>query len=214
MMDKADLLEKKAIFLARKDFFSYRRLINPQNTWGWWNTEVAAHLQQFYEDLQVGTRPKLVIQAPPQHGKSTQVIDFVSWMAGHNPDQRTIYTLFSERLGICANLRLQRVYDSAIYKKIFPGTRIKAANVVTLVGRTLRNRKIIEYEGRDGYFRNTTVRGSITGELIDVGIIDDPIRGRADANSEAIWEAIWAWVTDDFFTRFSEHAGLLFILTR
>ena len=33
------------------------------------------------------------------------------------------------------------------------------------------------------YFRNTTVGGSITGEGLDLGVIDDPIKGRKEANS-------------------------------
>ncbi|GHU03543.1 hypothetical protein FACS1894158_02180 [Betaproteobacteria bacterium] len=208
------LLIEQRIREARADFLSYRKLINPKNKWGWWNAEVAVELQRFYQDLQTGKRPKLVIQAPPQMGKSTQVIDFVSWMAGHNPDLRTIYTSFSERLGIRANLRLQRLYDSEIYREVFPGTKINLNNVVTMAGRTLRNREIIEYEGREGYFRNTTVRGSITGESLDVGVIDDPIKGREEASSETIRDKTWDWFLDDFFTRFSEYAGMLFILTR
>lgn len=208
------LLKERRLREARSSFFAYRTLINQKNTWGWWNEEIAGHLQDFFDGLNTGERPKLVIQAPPQHGKSTVVIDFISWLAGHNPDCRTIYTSFSERLGIRANLRLQRIYDSTIFQEIFPETRINSSNVVTLAGRTLRNREIIEYQGRDGYFRNTTVRGSITGESLDLGIIDDPIRGRADASSEAIREATWEWFTNDFYTRFSEHAGLLIILTR
>jgi predicted phage terminase large subunit-like protein len=171
-------------------------------------------LQKFYDDLQAGKRPKLVIQAPPQHGKSVQIIDFIAWVAGHNPDYRTIYTSFSERLGIRANLRLQRLYDTPLYQAIFPATRINAANVTTLAGRTLRNREIIEYEGREGYFRNTTVRGSITGESLDLGVIDDPIKGREEAQSETIRDKTWDWLLDDFFTRFSENAGFLSILTR
>ncbi|MDR1349671.1 MAG: phage terminase large subunit [Zoogloeaceae bacterium] len=171
-------------------------------------------MQKFYDDLQAGKRPKLVIQAPPQHGKSVQIIDFIAWVAGHNPDYRTIYTSFSERLGIRANLRLQRLYDTPLYQAIFPATRINAANVTTLAGRTLRNREIIEYEGREGYFRNTTVRGSITGESLDLGVIDDPIKGREEAQSETIRDKTWDWLLDDFFTRFSENAGFLSILTR
>ncbi|MEN2036143.1 terminase family protein, partial [Staphylococcus capitis] len=73
---------------------------------------------------------------------------------------------------------------------------------------------MIEYVGKGGYFRNTTVRGSITGESLDLGVIDDPIKGRTEANSSTIRDAAWDWFTDDFFTRFSEDAGLLIILTR
>jgi predicted phage terminase large subunit-like protein len=142
----------------------------------------------------------------PTHN-SVQIIDFISWIAGRLPDNRTIYTSFSDRLGIRANLRMQRQYGTSVYREIFPGTTIGAPGY-------LKNATVLEYAGRDGYFRNTTVRGSITGESLDLGVVDDPIRGRADANSDAVREATWDWFTDDFMSRFSEDAGLLIILTR
>jgi len=211
---KFQLYKEAVLREARNNFYAYRKLINPKNTWGWWQKEISEELQSFTESMLAGERPKLVIQAPPQHGKSTQIVDYISWMAGRNPDFRTIYTSFSERLGIRANLKLQRLYDSEIYKEVFPDTRINGSNVVTISGQYLRNREILEYVGHAGFFRNTTVKGSITGESLDLGVIDDPIRGRADANSEAMRDAAWNWFTDDFFTRFSEKAGLLAILTR
>ena len=73
---------------------------------------------------------------------------------------------------------------------------------------------MIEFTNGEGSFRNTTVEGSITGESLDLGIIDDPIKGRKDANSLIKRNTAWDWFTDDFFTRFSEKAGMLLILTR
>jgi len=212
--EKLALLKEARFRKCRSDFLTYRQTINPKMKWGWWQKEVATELQQFYEDLIAGLRPKLVIQAPPQHGKSVQIIDFISWVAGKHPEFRTIYTSFSERLGVRANLRLQRLYDSQAYQEIFPDTRINKSGPMGPSGQYLRNREILEYVGTEGFFRNTTVRGSITGESLDLGVIDDPIRGRQDANSELIRDAAWDWFTDDFFTRFSEEAGLLAILTR
>ena len=209
-----ELLKEQKARKARNSFWEYRTLINPNLKLGWWQQEIANELEQFYHELINGQRPKLVIQAPPQHGKSVQIIDFISWLAGKLPDCRAIYTSFSERLGIRANLRLQRIYDSEIYQRVFPDTQISSKNSVTISAQRLRNREIIEYIDHEGYFRNTTVRGAITGESLDLGIIDDPIRGRQDANSLAIRDATWDWFTDDFFTRFSEEAGLLAILTR
>ncbi|MFG1417187.1 phage terminase large subunit [Xanthobacter sp. V0B-10] len=209
-----DLLEQLAVHEARDRFWAYRQYLTPSIKIGWWQREVAGHLQQFKADLLAGAAPMLVIQAPPQHGKSFQVIEWVSWLVGHAPDLRCIYASFSERLGVRANLRLQRIFDGAKYKGLFPGTRINSSNVVTLSGQHLRNREILEFVDREGYFRNTTVRGPITGEGLDLGIIDDPIKGREEANSQTIRDKTWDWLMDDFFTRFSEHAGLLVILTR
>lgn len=200
--------------LSRRDFWFFRKMINPALLEGWFQREIADELQAFYDDLVAGKRPKLVIEAPPQHGKSTTIVDFIAWVSGKNPDTRTIYTSFSERLGVRANISLQRIFDSPTYQAIFPGTVIPSKNAVTISAQKLRNREIIEFVNRLGYFRNTTVEGSITGESLDLGVIDDPLRGRKDANSATKRESTWSWFTDDFFTRFSEHGAMLAILTR
>jgi predicted phage terminase large subunit-like protein len=72
----------------------------------------------------------------------------------------------------------------------------------------------LEYLGHRGSFRNSTVEGQITGQGLDIGIVDDPIKGRAEANNKALRDKTWGWFTDDFFTRFSDSAGLLMIITR
>ena len=176
-------IDRLCVMRARENFYCFRQYMHPKNKWGWFQEDVADKLQQFYDDLTNGKRPKLVIEAPPQHGKSVQIIDFVMWLAGKKNDIRTIYTSFSERLGVRANLAIQRIISTDRYMKVFPNTTIPKRNSVTISSQKLRNREIIEYMEGDGYFRNTTVQGSITGESLDLGIIDDPIRGRKDANS-------------------------------
>ena len=206
--------EKKRADAARLDLYAFRRHVSPKLIDGWWQEHIAQQLMQFFSDFNAGKAPRLVISAPPQHGKSIQIIDFIAWFLGNLPDTRIIYTSVSDRLGIRANLRLQRIFDSAKFKACFPKTQINSSNTVTISSQTLRNRDILEIIGYDGYFRNTTVCGSIVGESLDLGIIDDPIKGREQANSATIRDKTWDWFTDDFFTRFSEHAGMLAILTR
>ena len=209
-----DLLTSVRQHRARVDFWQFRNYVHPGLKVGWWQIEVAHVLMEFYQDLMDGKRPILLIQAPPQHGKSVQIVDFIAWLAGKNPDLRTIYASFSERLGVRANLALQRMYSGPRYSGVFPGTSISAKNAVTVSGQKLRNREILEYLEGEGYFRNTTVRGSITGEGLDLGVIDDPIKGREEANSTTVRDKTYDWMMDDFMTRFSENAGLLGIMTR
>jgi hypothetical protein len=125
---------------------------------------------------------------------------------------RVIYTSFSDRLSIRANLRMQRALDNPTYQRIFPETRIAPKGS----GEALRNYDILEFLDTDGegYFRNSTVLGSITGEALDIGVVDDPIKGRIEANSLNNRDKVWMWLTDDVFPRFSDQAGLLMIMTR
>lgn len=203
LMSEYDLAEK------REMFWEYRKAMNPGMKEGWFQEDLAGKLQLFYERFAAGERPRLLISTPPQHGKSVTAIDFVSWVAGQNPDCRSIFTSYSDRLGVRANLRLQRQYDSPTYQEIYPETKIARS-----VNEGTRTREMIEYVGREGYFRNTTVGGPITGESLDLGVIDDPVKSREEANSPTMREKLWSWFTDDFFTRFSEGSALLMIMTR
>ena len=190
---------------ARNDFSVFRRMVRPNMHWGWFTDEVTRELQQFHADLIAGKRPTLVIQAPPQHGKSEAASDFIAWIAGNNPDRNIIYASYSDELGTRANRTLQRTVSSEPFGKIFTlqiGTQGWAAN-----------NNLIEFAGHRGSFRNVTVDGGITGFGLDLGIIDDPFKGRADANSKLIRDKIWLWFTDDFRTRLSTNAGLLIIMT-
>lgn len=209
-----DLITKYCEEKARDDFYSYRQYITDfKLKTGWFVRDISNAISDFYKDYKAGKRPILIIQAPPQHGKSQVVTDGIAWMAGKDPSLRFIYASFSERLGIRANLKLQRTVARDKYKGIFPEFEINDKRTVTAAGYQ-KNKEMIEFCEHGGSFRNTTVRGSITGETLDIGIIDDPIKGREEANSETIRDKTWNWFTDDFSTRFDEMAGMIIILTR
>ncbi len=210
--DEANLLEELARARARKSFLWFRRFIRPPLIIGWWVREVAQQLQRFYEDLVSGKRPKLALMAPPQTGKSWTVTDFIAWAAGNNPDKKTIFGSYSDDLGVRTNTELQRIYSTDAFKGIFPGTRISEAH--TISDRWKRNESLIEYVNREGSFRNTTVAGQINGLELHLGVIDDPIKGRAEAHSPTIRNKTWEWFADDFMGRFAKDGALLIIATR
>ena len=218
---KRELTDEELVKIAewqgaecRRDFYFYRKMIRPKFIECWWQQDVALHLMQFWKDFKAGSRPVLVLQAPPQHGKTEQITDFISWCAGQDPSLRTIFASYSDDLGIRVNLTLQRLLDTKRYKLAFAKTKLSDTNVVTQSGRWLRNSSILEYVGHDGSFRNTTVMGQINGQGLDLGIVDDPIKGRAEASSKAVRDKTWSWFTDDFFGRFSNTAGFIMIMTR
>jgi predicted phage terminase large subunit-like protein len=198
-----ELIEQTYIAKSRKSFYAYRRYMNPKLKTGWFVKEISNALQQFYEDYKAGKRPKLVMAAPPQHGKSQAIMDFIHWLAGKNSELMFIFASYSDRLGMRANLSLRRASKKDKYKKIFPGFSFEGQI----------NLNMIEFSG-GGSFRNTTVEGAVSGESLDIGLIDDPLKGRKAANSKTTRDNVWNWFTDDFYTRFDETAGLIIILTR
>jgi predicted phage terminase large subunit-like protein len=174
---------------------------------GWWTDCIEAALQNFYEDLMAGRRPKLAIMAPPQHGKSWAPTDFTAWVAGKNPDFKTIFASYSDDLGVRANLDLQRIIKSPNFQLAFPLTQIDKPG-------WLCNTELIEYVDRAGYFRNTTIRGAVNGLQLHLGVIDDPVKGRQEAYSKLERDRTWNWFTDDFLPRFAKNSAMLMIMTR
>jgi predicted phage terminase large subunit-like protein len=66
--------------------------------------------------------------------------------------------------------------------------------------------------GREYYAAGAGV--GIAGFRAKLGIIDDPFRGRADAESKTIRDRIWEWYNDDFDTRCIPGAHQILIMTR
>ena len=213
--DDLDLVEEAWGCAARDHFWAFRCLIHPNMLDSWWQRKVASALMRFWRELQEGKRPALLLQAPPQHGKTEQVTDFIAWVAGKDPNLKTIFGSYSDDLGVKVNMTLQRVFDSQGYKVAFAKTKLNETNVSSANSlRWQRNSSLLEYVGFEGSFRNTTIMGQINGMGLDLGVIDDPMKGRAEAQSKTIRDKTWGWLTDDFFGRFSDKAGLLMIMTR
>jgi hypothetical protein len=191
---------------AREQFFAFHKLMRPHMIWGWWVELLCIELQQFYEDFRNGKRPKLAILAPPQHGKSWAVIDFIAWVAGKNPDLKTIFASSSRLLGEHTNLQLKRMLMSETYRLAFEHTQIG--------GGWTCNTKNIKYVGYAGSFRNTTIEGAITGGKMHLGVIDDPVKGHAEAHSQLVRDRTWNWFATDFLSRLAQDGAVLIIMTR
>jgi predicted phage terminase large subunit-like protein len=212
-----DVLDRYTQFYAaesRENLWAYRRFMDPELTLGWFPRAISFALQEFYDDLIAGKRPKLILEAPPQHGKTRNIQDFLAWAAGKNPDLKMIYASYSSDLGVDANTMIQRQLTDEKYSLVFPDTNIGREQVVTRSALPKRNSKFIEFAGRKGSFRNTTVNGQINGKSLRLGVIDDPIKGRAEASSKLQRDKTWNWLMDDFLSRFTDDAGMILMATR
>src|SRR5262249_15389257 len=126
---------------------------------------------------------------------------------GKHPDLKTIFTSYSDELGTTANRYLFRMLTSNVFRKIFPGLEVGATGWAA-------NNNLIEFVSHRGSFRNTTVDGAINGFGLDLGVVDDPVKGHAEANSKLQRDKTYEWFAHDFFSRFAKDAGLLTIMTR
>jgi predicted phage terminase large subunit-like protein len=205
--EQIDLLAKLNAAHAVESFAAFRRAVRCGMLWSPFVSCMTAELQRFYHAFVAGKRPKLAIMTPPQHGKSWAVEDFIAWVAGEHPDRKTIYASYSGDLGERRNRELQRLFRSQPYREIFPSFRIGQPGWQC-------NNNLIEYVGAPGSFRNTTVNGPITGMELHLGVLDDFVKDRAEANSKIQRDHVWDWFTDVFMTRFAANSALLIICTR
>ena len=163
--------------LAQDDFGLFRQLIHSDFLWGWWTDELARELTQFYLDLIEGRRPKLALMAPPQHGKSTAILDFIAWIAGKYPDLKMIFASYSDELSTTGNRHLFRtISGNYAFCKIFPNLRVGGGT------RWAANNNLLEFVGHQGSFRNTTVDGPLmvsdsrSGQRVRRGKFQTPTR--------------------------------------
>ena len=65
-----------------------------------------------------------------------------------------------------------------------------------------------------GVVRSVGVGGGIAGFGAGLVVIDDPVRNRADAESEVFRDRVWDWFNDDIYTRLEPNAAIILIQTR
>lgn len=175
---------------------------------------VCAELDQFLDDLRAGRRPVLILQAPPQHGKSELVSRrFPAYAFGRYPDLRIGACSYSADLAQDMNRDVQRIMMDDVYKSIFPGSYLSPRRVVTLEGQALRNSSVFDIIGHRGRYVCAGVGGPLTGKSLDLGIIDDPIKNEQEARSPAIKKAILGWYNTVFLTRLSKNSGHIIMAT-
>lgn len=151
---------------------------------------------------------------PPQHGKSELTSRrFPAYMLGLHPDKKIIGTSYNQTLATKFNRSVQRVIDDPSYREVFPGTRLSGKGVSSDDG-SVRNANEFEVVGFDGFYRSAGIDSGVSGTPADILVIDDPIKGRAEANSATVRNNIWERYTDDFLTRLSNNGQILLVMTR
>lgn len=209
-----ELLDLRAIQAekARRRLLEFTRFTMPDYLPGRHHLVLCSYLDRFVR----GDIRRLMVFMPPRNGKTELVSRRLpAYLLGLNPDLSVIATSYSSDLASRNNRDVQRIIDSPGYRDLFPGTQLAGRNVRSNVtGSYLRNSDLFEVVGRRGSYRSAGVGGGITGLGFDVGVIDDPIKNREEADSPTVREAVWEWYTSTFYTRRSTSAGILLTMTR
>src|SRR6056297_62086 len=164
------------------------------------------HLQLLAQKLQevaAGKVKKLIITLPPRHGKSELISKkFPAWYLLNNPDKEIIISSYAAELSYDFSRVARQTFRD--YQHVF-GVEIASDNqAVQKWG----------IEGHRGGLVAAGVGGAITGRGYHVGIIDDPLKNREEANSETMRKKIWEWYQAVFRTRAYPDASMVIVMTR
>lgn len=162
-----------------------------------------------------GKIQNLIIQAPPQHGKSEgSSRKLPAFMLGLDPDKKIGICSYAATIAKDFNRDIQRLIDSPEYNAIFPETCLNGSNVVTVANNYLRNSDVFEIVNHTGSLRVVGRGGSLTSKTIDVMIYDDLYKDSAEANSPQIRQTAWDWYTKVARTRLHNNSQQLIVFTR
>lgn len=200
----AELLARRK---ARKGLADYISYTTPKYKRSAFSDAVCAALDKFLDDVAAGLRPILILQAPPQHGKSEIVSrKLPAFIFGKMPDCHIMAASYANSLAGTMSLDVRRNLVSKKHLALFPAPIEKPKYAVN------RNGEFTSPYGSGGYIGDG-IGGGFTGRPGDIFIIDDPVKNAQDALSPTVKEGVWNWYQTVATTRLSENSGQIIMAT-
>lgn len=161
---------------------------------------------------------KLIISMPPQHGKTElSTLRLPAFMLGQNPNLRMAIASYNATQARNFNLKLQRIIADPLYYNIFPKTTISnSINAKKSITGVKYQRKQEEFEIINclGSVRAVGRGGPLTGNLLDLIVMDDLYKDYSEGNSPVIRQAVIDWYVSVVRTRLHNNSQELIVFTR
>lgn len=166
--------------------------------------------------LAYGEIKKLMIFAPPQHGKSELTSRrFIPFNFGLNPSLKVVLASYSQNVATALHRDIQRTMESDEHLVLFSGARLGKATDDDEFAKNATRLDVIGVKGMTGGFlKSVGTSGSLTSTTVDLGVIDDPVKGAADASSLLQRDRLWDWYLQEFKTRLHNGSRQLIVMTR
>lgn len=192
--------QEAAAELARRHLIDFAILTKSDYQVNWHHEVIADYL----EAIERGDIDRLLITAPPRHGKSELAsIRFPVWFLGRNPTKSVMLTAYNQDLAndfgakgrdVAMNIEKWLFHDFEVSQSSHSSQRWNTTN--------------------DGRFVATGIGGSITGRGAHVLIIEDPIKNKEEADSKAFRDKQWEWYKTTARTRLEKGGAIIIIMTR
>ncbi len=202
------LLETEARRTSRARLLDYITYTSPQYKVSEFSQIVCAALDKFLIDVKESKRPVLILQAPPQHGKSEIVSrKLPAFIMGLDNTLRVAGASYNDDYANNISQEVRRNLASPEHQLLFPVAFAKRKYDVNRMGE-------FTAPGGAGSYLSVGVGSGLTGRPVDIGIIDDPIKDQKEALSETTKEGHWNWYQSVFTTRLSECSGQIVMATQ
>lgn len=187
--------------LARHYLIAYCKLMFPDYKVGNHHAIIADALER----VERGECKRLMISMPPRHGKSQIASEFFpAWYLGRNPDKYIITATYSQDLANDFGRKVRNQLLDEYHQAAFPDCRLvddsKAKNKFNTTAK--------------GVYYAVGVGASATGRGAHLLLIDDPLKGRKEAESEVMRQGLKDWYTSVAYTRLMPGGAIIIIQTR
>lgn len=188
--------------LARRSFRDYLAYTTP----GWIPTRfsdfLADEVQRFVTTDSGNAYDILVVECPPQHGKSMTITEALpSWYLGRFPTSRIIEASYNEDTAE----RFSRRNKEKI--------RQFGANLFGIQIGQIDRATEFELDNHQGRMISRGIMSGITGNPANLMIIDDPIKNRVEADSDTLRARVWDEWQNSLKSRLAAGAKVVVIMT-
>lgn len=174
----------------------------------WPGYRPAAHhirIARALERVERGECRRLMICMPPRHGKSMLASEyFPAWYLGRNPERYVIHATYAQELAEDFGRKVRNQMNDPGFGQIFPGVSVRADSASAKRFNTTHN----------GVYYALGVGGPATGRGAHLLLIDDPLKGREEADSDTIRRKLKDWYTSVAYTRLMPDSAIVLINTR
>lgn len=163
-------------------------------------------VSRYVETGGAGGIGRLVIEMPPRHGKTVTTSRFYpAWHLGRNPEHRVMLVSYGASLADKNSRAARNLIRSPYYQAIFPSVQLAADS------RAVDSWDLSTVEGGVDALG---IGGGATGKGAHILIIDDPVKNRAEAESETYRDRTWEAFTSDLYTRLEPGGAIVIMSTR
>jgi predicted phage terminase large subunit-like protein len=150
-----------------------------------------------------GERKRVAVSIGPQLGKSEVLTRCApTWWLGKRPHANMIIGAYNQPFANTFGSDIQAILEGNPYQQVFPKIELR------------ENAKDYITTTKGGKISLVGVGGSGTGKPADLFIVDDPIKGPDDANSETYRNGVWSWFSGVVFSRLHNNSVVIVVHTR